>query len=254
MGEVGTLVRWQLRLVGGLAVRRADGTWEVPLGSRKSRTLLSLLAVQQSASAGRLVAALWDGAPPQQPEANVATLVSRLRAKYGPELIVGDRSAYQLGSTQVDLHDAAALIGHAQVLLRDGRPAAALLAAEHGVRLLDGGPVLSDHPFTDWADHARHLQSDLLRRGRYAAASSALHVGAPEKAQRLSAAAIAADPLDEATYRVLMRAYATTGEPARALVAYERLRTTLDVELNTAPDRATRDLHMEILRANAETA
>jgi hypothetical protein len=67
-------------------------------------------------------------------------------------------------------------------------------------------------------------------------------------ALRYARAAVAADPLDEAAYRGLMQAYALTGEPARALAAYEELRTTLAAELGVDPTRATRDLHVAILQ------
>jgi DNA-binding SARP family transcriptional activator len=45
-----------------------------------------------------------------------------------------------------------------------------------------------------------------------------------------------------------MRAYHMAGEPARALSAYERLRTTLATELGIDPSAPTRDLHVAILR------
>jgi DNA-binding SARP family transcriptional activator len=47
---------------------------------------------------------------------------------------------------------------------------------------------------------------------------------------------------------MLMRAHAAAGEPARALLAYQRLRTTLAFELGADPAAQTRDLHLAILR------
>jgi len=68
----------------------ADGE----IGSRKSRTLLKLLAVERPAlvPVDRIVAILWPGAPPAAPEQNVATLVSRLRAALGAGIIAGGRA------------------------------------------------------------------------------------------------------------------------------------------------------------------
>jgi DNA-binding SARP family transcriptional activator len=40
-------------------------------------------------------------------------------------------------------------------------------------------------------------------------------------------------------------------EPARAMVAYHRLRTTLAVELGTDPATTTRALHVAVLRTQA---
>ena len=251
---------WYLRLVGVVEVRAVaagPGTWEVPcLGSRKARTLLALLG----ARAGRVVTvdsvvdAVWNGAPPRQPEANVATLVSRLRATFGPEIIAGGRDGYRLGDgVRVDLHDAAALVAMAESCLNRGQPSRALSAAERAIRLLDRGQVLAAHPAADWAEQARATQEALLRRAWYTAAESALGAGVPVHAHVLAESAIAADPLDEAAYRVLMRAFVAMGEPARAMVAYQELRTTLAAELGTDPAAGTRDLYVTILRANAAT-
>ncbi|MFD1545765.1 ATP-binding protein, partial [Nonomuraea guangzhouensis] len=60
--------------------------------------------------------------------------------------------------------------------------------------------------------------------------------------------AVAADPFDEAAQRLLMRAHGAAGEPARALLAYERLRDILAAELGTDPAAETRAVHLAILR------
>ena len=74
----------ELRLAGEFAVAR--GGTELPegqIGSRKSRTLLKLLAVERPmlVPVDRIVEVLWDAKPPAAAEQNVATLVSRLRAE-----------------------------------------------------------------------------------------------------------------------------------------------------------------------------
>lgn len=251
---------WYLRLVGVVEVRAMaarPGMWEVPcLGSRKARTLLAMLGAfaGRVVTVDRMVDAVWNGAPPRQPEANVATLVSRLRAAFGPEIIAGGRAGYRLGDgVRVDLHDAAALVALAESGLRRGQPARALSAAERAIGLLDRGQVLAAHPAADWAEQARATQDALLRRARYTAAESALGAGIPVLAQVLAESAVAADPLAEAAYRVLMRACVAMGEPARAMVAYQELRATLAVELGTDPTAGTRDLYVTILRANSAT-
>ena len=81
--------------------------------------------------------------------------------------------------------------------------------------------------------------------------ASALRAGRPRRAQVLAEAAIAADPLDEGACRLLMRACVAAGEPARAILAYQRLRTTLATELGIDPTVESSDLHVAILRANA---
>lgn len=247
---------WYLRLVGVVKVSSTADSWESrAVGSRKARTLLALLGAQRQndVSVDQVIDALWDGAPPQEPEANVATLVSRLRGRFGPDVIVGGRSGYQLGSpVRVDLYDAVTLVEKAESLAETAQPAHSLLVAEQAMRVLDDVPVLIDYPSAAWADQARALQESLLRRAWHAAADSALRTGAPRLAQVLAETLIARNSNDEAAYRVLMRACVNGGDPARAVVTYQRLRTALAAH-KREPALASRDLVVEILRTDAAT-
>jgi len=106
----------ELRLAGVFGVVR-DGI-ELPdgqVGSRKSRTLLKLLALERPAlvPVGRIVEVLWDAHPPAAAEQNVATLVSRLRAALGAGVIQGGRQGYRLAAGSgvgVDLDAAAPVL------------------------------------------------------------------------------------------------------------------------------------------------
>src|SRR5271165_1428532 len=105
--------RVELRLAGPFGVVR-DGA-ELPegdVGSRKSRTLLKLLAVERPGlvTLDRIVDVLWDGDPPAAAEQNVASLVSRLRGVLGSGVIQGGRPGYRLAGApevSVDLDTAA---------------------------------------------------------------------------------------------------------------------------------------------------
>lgn len=240
---------WELRLVGVVEVR--SSTQARAAGSRKERSLLALLGTRHGrmVTVDEIVEVLWDGRRPRRPEANVATLVSRLRARFGADTVIGGRDGYRLGGTvRVDLEEAASLVAEAEALLRSGEPALCLVAASGALELLGRGPVLADHPTAGWADQARDRQAGLLRRARVALGEAALHTGEPGQAHVTAEAAIAADPLDEAAYRVLMRACATAGEPARAIRAYQRLRRVLAIELGTDPAPATHELYLAVLR------
>jgi DNA-binding SARP family transcriptional activator len=84
----------ELRLAGTFGVIR-DGSElsEGEVGSRKSRTLLKLLAVERPGlvSVDRIVNVLWADDPPAAAGQNIATLVSRLRGVLGPGVILGGR-------------------------------------------------------------------------------------------------------------------------------------------------------------------
>ena len=243
----------ELRLAGTFGVIR--GGTELPeseVGSRKSRTLLKLLAVERPAMVpvDRIIDVLWAGEPPVAAEQNIATLVSRLRGVLGSGIIVGGRHGYRLAGESevgVDLDAAARCCERARRNL-PAAPAIALAAAEQAVGLLSADIALAEEPYATWADPARDQLSQLLRRARLAAAEAALAVGEAGSGARYAEAALAADPLNETACRWYMSASAAAGEPARALVTYEALRERLAEELGTDPAPQTQELHLAILR------
>ena len=243
----------ELSLAGTFRVVR-DGTelTEGEIGSRKSRTLLKLLAVERPGlvPVDRIVEVLWPNERPAAPEQNVATLVSRLRAVLGADLIQGGRTGYRLAADPgivVDLDRAARFCDQAEGKLATAA-ALALAAAERAHELLSAGTAIGDEPYADWADPAREQVRELLRRVRLAAAEAALAIGDPRLAAGYAEAAMAADPLDEAAHRWYMSASVAAGEQAKALAAYEALRQWLGRELGADPAPQTRELHLAILR------
>lgn len=142
----------------------------------------------------------------------------------------------------MDLHEAAELVAEADTLLRAGEASLCAVVAETGLGLLDGGPALAEYSAElAWAEQTRAMQARLLRQARVLVAEAAVRTGEPERACPQAEAAIAADPLDEAACRLLMRACFALGEPAQALLAYERLRRTPAAELGTDPALACRN-------------
>ncbi|GAA3341093.1 hypothetical protein GCM10020358_31140 [Amorphoplanes nipponensis] len=243
-----------LRLAGPFAIRRGGDRDAVPLtGSRKARTLLKLLAVHRAGPVGmdRVVDVLWGDAPPRQAADNVATLVSRLRSRFGPQLVTGGRDGYRLGrppAVVVDLDLAAADLADAAGRLAAGEPGLAAAVAGRVLELLGAGPALPEDGDADWARPARTEAAELLRHARQLAAEAALASGDAATARARAAAAITADGYDEAAYRLLMAAEAALGQPARALAAYERLRVTLAEDLGTDPAARTSAVQLSILR------
>lgn len=182
---------------------------------------------------------------------NVATLVSRLRATLGPEVVLGGRGGYRLGgppAVTVDLDQAAALAAEAERRLATGDPTLAGAAARHGLELLRDGQVLVGEPRADWVDAAQAEAGMLLRTLRHRFAAAALAAGDPGAAIAVARAAAADDALDERAHQLLMAAHHADGEPGRSLAVYERLRTALADELGVDPAPETRALHVAILR------
>jgi DNA-binding SARP family transcriptional activator/tetratricopeptide (TPR) repeat protein len=251
--QAASIAHVELRLAGTFGVVR-DGRelTDREIGSRKSRTLLKLLAVERPAlvPVDRIIDVLWPAHPPAAAEQNVASLVSRLRAVLGTGVIPGGRHGYRLADgsgVSVDLDAAARYCDQAEHKLPSAA-AVALGAAERAIGLLSAGTALADEPYSSWAEPARGELRELLRRARLAAAQAALAAGDPGLAARHAQAAMIADTLDEVAHRWYMSATVAAGEPARALAAYAVLRERLAEELGTDPAPQTRQLHLAILR------
>lgn len=238
----------RLRLAGSFAVVGLDGPTD--LGSRKARLLVKLLAVDRGGpvSIDHIAEVLWGDRPPRDPAANIATLVSRVRAVLGAQAITGNRDGYRLGRLRVDLDDAADLLTEAERRAQSGEPGLAYAAAARAAAILGAGDVLTDEPDAPWAQPCRAEAAGLVRRARHATAEGAIAVGEAAAALEFAQAAALADGYDEASHRLLMRAHVALGSPAAALAAYATLRERLADELGVEPAARTRALHLDILR------
>lgn len=243
-----------LRLAGSFRLVQGDAHGaELVVGSPKERRLLALLAVHRdrTVSTDHITAALWDGKLPRRPAENVATLVSRLRALLGADVILGDRGAYRLGKAPavwVDVDEAAQFLATALRHMAEGTPALAGTAAARALALLGDGFALIGEPDADWVDQARTQCQHLVRSARHCAAAAALRTGEIEQARAMAGAAVAADHFDEIAYRLLMSAHQAAGEPAKAVEAYQRLRAGLTDELGIEPAPQTCDVYLAVLR------
>ena len=249
MNPPGGVVR--LRLSSTLAVDAGDGARSGrELGSRKARTLLALLAASRGrpVATDRIVAALWPEAPPADPAANVATLVSRVRRTLGAGLVEGRPGAYALGgSWSLDLVEAEQWVAEAAGRLAAGEHALAESAAAAALELLGGETALLDEVDDDWVLQVRRDVDALRRAARHHRVAALLELD-PATAVRVATEGTGADPYDERAVRDLMRALAADGRAAAALSAYDGLARTLREDLGTDPDRATSDLHLALLR------
>ena len=243
----------ELRLAGTFRVVR-DGTelTDGEIGSRKSRTLLKLLAVERPGLVplDRIVDVLWPGERPAAPEQNIATLVSRLRAVLGTDLIQGGRAGYRLAAgagMAVDLDAAARFCDQAEGKLAPP-PRWRWPRRSARIELLSAGTAIADEPYADWADAAREQVRELLRRVRLTAAEAALATGRAAAGGEVRGSSHGRRPVRRggaSLVHVGLGRGRRAGEGARA---YEALRQRLGRELGTDPAPQTRDLHLAILR------
>ena len=245
-----------VRLAGPLRVERGSPPEALRIGSPKERRLLALLAARRPAvlTGDQLAEELWDGSagrPPRHPAAGVATLVSRLRSRLDPDILLGDRSGYRLGvapDVTVDLDEAARLLDEADRRLAGGAAGLAASAAARALALLGTGEPLPEEADEPWVVAARSEWRELVRRARHTDARAALGTGDAERARRAGADAVGADRFDETAHRLVMRAHQLAGEPSRAVEHYHRLRTELADELGVEPAPRTREDYLALLR------
>jgi len=128
------------------------------IGARKARMLLKLLVVERGrpVTIDRAVDALWGDAPPERAEENVATVVSRLRAALGADVVAGGRGGYQLTPTAaVDVDRVVSLLDEADARLVCGEAPLARAAVDQALAFVARGDLLCDEADTPWADEAR---------------------------------------------------------------------------------------------------
>ncbi|SHL17500.1 Transcriptional regulatory protein, C terminal [Pseudonocardia thermophila] len=240
----------RLRVLGPFGV---DGEPGAPVPAGQARRVLAVLAWRRGefVTVEELVDALWEGNPPDRADRNIASIVSRLRRAFGPDLIEGSAAGYRLPADRaaVDLHDAAELVETAERELGHGRYALAATGAEQAAKLLDADLALAGEHDDRWVRDLRAQVADLLRRARAVWSSAALQMGAYDTAVAVASAALQVDPFDEDSTRTVMLAHQRAGRPGGALRAYRALREALAEHLGIDPSPATEALHLAVLRA-----
>ncbi|MEO1063526.1 MAG: BTAD domain-containing putative transcriptional regulator [Actinomycetota bacterium] len=228
----------EVRVLGDIAVVDDRGERH-PVPGEVQRRLLALLSVEQGrvVSTDRLVEELWGADGPSNPANALQSRISRLRRLFveagGPGAIEHRDGGYLL-SSDVDL-DAERF----EAAVRAGDHAAA-------VELWDG------EPFAD-ADGGSVLQVERRRLGELRAAAiesvlgDRLRDGEPSAVIGELEALVAADPLRERPWALLMTAYSRSGRRADALDAYQRARRTLAAELGIDPGAELQELERQVL-------
>jgi DNA-binding SARP family transcriptional activator len=231
-----------------------DGIEPQALGSRKGRLTLCLLALAagQAVPADVMIDMLWGGAPPARPDDQLAVLISRLRSVLGRDRIQRRDRGYVLVCDWLDASELAALTAEMERRRAAGNILGAAAAARVALSLLRGYGLPSVPG--DWAQLKLAELDRLAGQARRAAATALLEAGDWIAAADAAAAAVQADGYDEASLRILLRAYVAGGQVAAALAAFAAARERLADELGTDPSPETIDLYTAIVRGKLPSA
>jgi predicted ATPase/DNA-binding SARP family transcriptional activator len=217
------------------------------------RSLLALLAGELRTGCGvaRLVDELWPRERPEHPVKALQLVVSRARARLGPDVILNTPTGYRLALDEGQVDASAVLLSAAasEECARAGDHASSLRHAEEGLALCAEA--------ANWDDAVDPLSA--LRTARRPAYRSLVRARALALS-RLRRAAEAVEPLgklaierprDEEVLAELLRCEAATVGPATALTRYDAYRRALREELGSDPGPALRGVHRELLLTDA---
>ena len=222
---------------------RLDGA-DVP--GHPMRSLLVSLALAGTGaprSVSSLAEDVWGPAQPQNPRAALQTLISRLRALGGPDIVASGPGGYALGEVTSDLDDVRQSLarqpGSPEDAVAELRAAASLwregLAADLGDSALAGTV----------AGLATTLREDLLR----ALAAAQTAAGCPRDAVDTLRELIELRPFDEPAHIALMQALADGDRTAESLAVFARFREGLREALGATAGAAITELNARLLRA-----
>lgn len=243
--------RVEIRLLGNLRIRAADGTVVGPtaLRTRKTMDLLRLLALRvgEPVAVPLIVERLWPEVPERRGRASLRTAASTIRGVLGQDSLERRLDGLALSGAWVDTVAFSTLAAESRIYLREGRQAQAVLTAREAEALYLHD-FRADDDSASWVVHERDQLRVVYGRLLEDAAEAALALGWYRDVDDFASRAITRDPYAERPVRALMTAYAATGQVERALRAFQRCRHALVDELGVDPSAQTDALRLSILR------
>lgn len=241
----------EYRVLGPVEVVRAGSA--LPVGGPRQRRLLAALLVHAGdiVPTGRLIDALWDGAPPRRAPAMLHVRVSELRAALrgaGTELVSG-RGGYALEVDPDDVDsgrfERLAAAGAAALGRGDPKRAGADLRAGLALWRGDAFAEFADKSFARPAvGRLTGLRSQAVEQRITADLALGRHAGLVTELETL----VVDNPLREPLWGQLMLALYRTGRQADALRAYSDVCALLADQPGLEPGAELRRLHAAVLR------
>jgi DNA-binding SARP family transcriptional activator/RecA/RadA recombinase len=247
----------EFRLLGPFEV--VDGGRRLDLGPKKQRAILAILtiAANRAVSVDRLIDELWGEDPPPQAMGTLQAYVSNLRRilepdrslREPPRVLVTQRPGYVLAIERASLdrsrfEDAAA---DGSRLLAQGSFETAKARITEGLALWRGA-ALADFAFEPFAQIEATRLEELRLEATEDGLRADLELGNYRSVAAEAEVALAANPLRERVWGLLMVALYRSGRQAEALRAYQRARRILADEFGVDPSPTLRGLEADILQ------
>lgn len=247
----------RLYLTGRLLVEHDERVVldQAVLPGRLGRLAFAFLASRWRRPASRveIVEALWDRDPPDDVDATLSPILSRLRAvlrtaPFEARLVV-EHGVIELRlppSTWIDIDAAVNSLDEAEGACRRGDPASGWGAANIAVAIARR-PFLpaEDGP---WIEACRRRLTNVLSRGLQCLSVISEAIGETSTAVRHAEEVIALEPYRETAYHHLMRLHAAMGNTAEAIRVFGRCREHLRDELGVSPSAESERLYLEFLK------
>jgi predicted ATPase/DNA-binding SARP family transcriptional activator len=245
----------RIGLLGPLQVRDPAGR-EVPVGGRRARTLVIILALDAGrvVPAGSLIGRLWPDDLPGDAGNALQSLVSRLRARFRAAGAHGDviesaPGGYRLAlpPDAVDAFAFESLARQGARALAGGDPGRAAAALDQALGLWRG-PALADAADDDLAVRQAARLGELRDTAVLDRIETGLALGEGTSLVGEVRAMVAANPLAERPRALLMRALYADGRQAEALEVYQEGREVLASQLGVDPSPQLEQVYLGVLR------
>ena len=244
-----------LAILGPLLVH--DGETQVDLPKGRLQVLLAVLLMHAGSpvAADALADMVWDGSPPAGAAVTLRSHVLRLRRALGPRVaarLVTQHPGYLLraGEDEVDVLQFRGLCRDGGAALREGSWARAEALLDEALGLWRGLP-LADVPSELLLREEVPGLEELRLQAEEWRADAALRLGRHDQVVVRLQSLTAKHPLRERLHCQLMLALYRCGRQAEALAAYQYARRVLIEEVGTEPGQELRELHQQVLSADA---
>jgi predicted ATPase/DNA-binding SARP family transcriptional activator len=242
-----------VRLLG--PVEAAEAERLLPLGGRRQRALLALLALEvgRAVSADALAEELWSGRPPAGAATTLRSYASRLRRALGPDVVRARGGGYvlEIPPERIDVRRFERALREGREALGRGAAGAAAERLRVGLSLWRG-PALAD--VTDTGSLAAEAQrlDELRLVGREDLFEADLALGRHTEVVADLERLVEEEPFRERLWRLLVLALFRSDRQADALEAYRRAAHILREEHGLDPGDELVALQQAILRHEVE--